>query len=378
MARKKRLERYKILISEKTMENIIKYKMDLIYGRKHPGKFLAQSLLYLNKPVQNLNLDEFIDVILSTKKSTLFADAVKGGGKDWNDTEISILGDINVAIPVKIYDNGVWDPNNPDFIIHTKPLTGELLYTCGLLLKSGREFAGIIPDLLEVTQGKTTINQNAYNAAVERRLLPLFLYANANAGMEGKPALITIPGLGAGVFAGAYVGTIGERLNIAIKSILEKYYMSLQNIGLIYYDPFDECRNEQIYYGNLEYRVRPQMKGNNGKTQLSNPFIYEELGDDFSDYKLYKIVAWNHFALPGNGYFRGRRWTDDAVAAAATDSMKGLLGVSGRYDKRSGMYLPPRGYANWSEVVKELEFHLTTIDKLLVTTNSGELYKFTG
>lgn len=376
---------YEVVISQTTLDNIVRYQTALSSGRTKPGLYLNAMLNASGKPVGTMTVAEFIDAILSTKKPTCATDSIKGSAKDWNNTEIAILGDINVAVPVTIYDNGVWDPSDRGFSVHARPVKGELLYTCGALLKSGFEFVGEIPDLAEVAPGGV-FNQARYNALVERRLLPLFAYANAKAGVDGKLALITIPGIGAGVFAGKFSGKMGEHLNIALKAMLSKRYQALNNIGLVYYDPFDECANEQIIYGgqsgnklsNVEYRVRPQMQGNLGKTQLSDPTMYEESGDDFSNFKLYKIVAWNHVALPGNGYFVGNRWTDDAVAAAATDSMKGLLGVSGRYDKRFGMYLPPRGYTTWSGVVKELGFHLTTIDKLLVTTNSGELYKFTG
>ena len=86
--------------------------------------------------------------MLSTKQPKFFAEsAIQGGGIDWNNSELAILGDINVTVPVKIYDNGVWDPSAPGFAVHQKPLDGELLFTPGALLKSGPGFVGKTPDL---------------------------------------------------------------------------------------------------------------------------------------------------------------------------------------------------------------------------------------
>ena len=368
---------YEIVISEKTLENINKYKENLIAGQEQPGEFLRAKLEATGKSVESLSTSEFIEVMLSTKQPKFFAEsAIQGGGKDWNNSELAILGDINVTVPVKIYDNGVWDPSGPGFAVHQKPLDGELLFTPGALLKSGPGFVGKTPDLDEVTKnGK--IDQEAYNALVERRLLPLLVHANEKAELEGKPALITLPGVGAGEFAGKFKGKMGEHLNIAIQAMLEKHSGNLGNIAAIHYDSFAECTNQQKNYGNIKYRVRPQLnEGNKGKTQLSAPTTYQELGDDFSKCKLYKVVAWDHVSLPGNDYFEGSRNTDDGVAAAATSSMEGITGVKGRYDKETGKYLPPEGYNNWSDVASKQGVHLKIENNLKIVTDNGVSVKF--
>jgi hypothetical protein len=362
---------YDIVMSERTLQNINIYKESLISGQEQPGKFLQEKLEEAGKSVADLNEAEFIEVILSTKKPKFFAEsAIQGGGRDWNNRELEILGDINVTVPVKVYDNGIWDPADPNFAAHANPLDGELLFTPGALLKSGAQFSGQTPDLAEVTKnGK--IDQKAYNALVERRLLPLLVHANEKAGLEGKPALITLPGVGAGEFAGKFKGEMGQHLNIAIQAMLEKHSGNLGNIAAIHYDSFAECTNEQRNYGNIKYRVRPQLKGNQGKTQLSDPTAYQEPGDDFSKCKLYKVVAWDHVSLPGNDFFIGRRHTDDGVAAAATNSMEGITGVTGHYDKATGKYLPPKAYNTWEEVANKQGVHLKVQNNIKIVTDKG-------
>lgn len=39
------------------------------------------------------------------------------------------------------------------------------------------------------------------------------------------------------------------------------------------------------------------------------------------------------------------------MKAAATDSMKALTGLEGRYDQAQWAYLPPAPYPTWGEVV---------------------------
>jgi hypothetical protein len=51
--------------------------------------------------------------------------------------------------------------------------------------------------------------------------------------------------------------------------------------------------------------------------------------------------------------FGGSRCTDDGVKAAATDSMKTLTGIEGRYDTGRWAYLPPAPYCTWSEAVRQ-------------------------
>ncbi|XVN42571.1 MAG: hypothetical protein RCG15_08330 [Candidatus Rickettsia vulgarisii] len=67
---------------------------------------------------------------------------------------MQILGDINITMPVKVYDNGVWSPSDKNFSKHTTPLNAELLFTPGALLQGniikGHEVPGVTPDFEEV------------------------------------------------------------------------------------------------------------------------------------------------------------------------------------------------------------------------------------
>ncbi len=74
-------------------------------GKITPGSYLQQGLKGQN--ISQLTLDEFLEIFVNTKHPQIFAEsAVYGEGTDWNQAELSILGDIGIAVPVTVFDNG--------------------------------------------------------------------------------------------------------------------------------------------------------------------------------------------------------------------------------------------------------------------------------
>ena len=154
---------------------------------------------------------DLLGKLFDTKIPQIFAESeVVGDGSDWNLTELRLLGDISVAVPVTIYDNG--KHHHP--IQHQPPFPGMLVFTPGALLCNGQ---GLIPpDLKEVTSGDGQISTEGYYNLYKRRLLPVLEFINEHANEE-RSAFITIPGLGCGQFAGDYHGQLGYELQ-SVKS----------------------------------------------------------------------------------------------------------------------------------------------------------------
>ncbi|WP_262967244.1 hypothetical protein [Methylobacter psychrophilus] len=317
------------------------------------------------KNIVSLSTETFIEHLVATKPPLIFAEsAVYGDGKDWNQTELSILGDIGVATRVIVYD----DSKHFKPKVHTTPFSATLLYIPGALLRNG---TGNVPaDWHEIIRDDQ-IDQASYQALYERRLLPLFIYANDKAKSEGKKALITIPGLGCGQFTGPFIGKMGGYLKEAITFLLEKYATYLPNIKAVYYDPFNEGQNERIEFAALSLFVRPLMQGNQDKPQLCELTRYAEDGDDYSDCLLYSVVAWDNVSWPGNDFYGGARATDDGVKAAATNSMASLTGIQGEYNATSNTYDPPSKYQNWAAVVRQNNLRITVQNNLSVFPVDG-------
>ncbi|MDE1152791.1 MAG: DUF4804 domain-containing protein [Micavibrio sp.] len=352
---------YEIVLSEKTLHALLLYKSDVENGIATAGARL-KNLLPAN------TAEQFIEALLATKQPRIFAESeIRGDGSDWNFRELALLGDINVVMAVRVFDNGTWSPNDQNFREYATPMDACLMFTPGPLLGAGGAFRGLPPDYTEVTDNGW-IDRDKYSNLIERRLLPLLMHANDTAKLDGKPALIALPGIGAGAFAGEFKGEMGAHLDAALRLMLQRHGDKLPHIGAICFDPFNEGANATADFNGITYRVRPATL-NAARPQLSPPASWQEKADDFSNYRLYKIVAWDHASLPGNDFFGSSRFTDDGVAAAATDSMKSVTGIEGRY--AAGGYQPPAGYKDWEDVCVKNGVRLLARGNVKVAMNDG-------
>lgn len=335
---------YDILIHPATYAKVVEY-LDALRAGDKPGGYL-KSLLARN----NAELPDaagLLEMLVNTKHPQIFAESsVRGDGFDWNAGELSILSDLSVAVPVIVYDDGRHSKPH----IHESPFAATLLYTPGALLLNGRR---VVPaDWAEVTHNDR-IDQAAYNALYERRLLPLFHYANEQAKNTGHLAVITVPGLGCGQFAGPFRGKLGECLRQALVSLLERHGQAWSNIDVVWFDPYSECSSATQEIHNIRFKVRPLARGHAETPQLCPPETYGEGSHAGQPFHLYSMVAWDHVSWPGNDFYAGARATDDGVKAAATSSMKSMTGFEGLYDPKRHEYRPPEGYRDWEDVVRK-------------------------
>lgn len=342
---------YSILIPEETLPRLADYLRLLQTGDTQAGDRLHNRLLVVDqKSMTDLDL---LGELLETKLPQIFAESsVAGDGSDWTPTELGLLGDVSVAVPVTVFDNGNHHAPTP----HPNPFQGTLLFTPGALLDNGRGQTPV--DWNEATGAGLQLCTEGYYQIYRRRLLPVFRYVNHHAA-EPRSAFLTIPGLGCGQFAGPFRGQLGERLQAVLARFLTEYGASFPNLKAVYYDPYSECENTRNEMHGISFMIRPlTAAGNRAKSQLCPPTAYAEDGDDFTGCTLFSIVAWDHVSWPGNDFFLGSRATDDGVKAAATDSMMVLTGVEGTYDPTCGKYQPPKPFRNWGEVVKQYGLRL--------------------
>jgi hypothetical protein len=335
-----------LLLPDETRGRLAGYLASLRAGKALAGQRLGDILA--GRDLAALTVGGFLDALLDTKPPQIFAEsAVAGDGSDWNPAELGILGDLSIAVPVTIFDNG----HHTAQVTHPEPFPGTLVFTPGALLRNGR---GRQPaDWAEVTLADGRLDSAGYYGLYERRLLPVFQHMNASAAGHDKSALLTVPGLGCGQFAGPFRGQLGAALQVVLERFLRKHGAAFPHLKAVYYDPFNECSRQRQKIHGISLMVRPLLQGNSAKSQLCPPSAYAEDGDDFSDCILFSIVAWDHVSWPGNDFFGGSRCTDDGVKAAATDSMAVLTGVEGHYDPHRGAYLPPAPYRTWDDVVRQ-------------------------
>jgi len=344
------MKNYQFLIHEETVRKAADYLEKIRNGGK-TGRLLHEKLADL--PLDRFAVDQLIEKLLQTKKPQIFAEsAVRGDGSDWNQTELSILGDISAAVPVQVFDNGIH--SGPD--IHDPPFNAVLLFTPGALL------AGCACDKTEIAPAGR-IDSEAYYQLYRRRLLPVLGWADKTAGEKGRKAFITIPGLGCGMFAGPFKGLLDAELDKALRRLLSEHGNEFKNIRAICYGTYDALENARESINQIIYLVRPFLKGNKTRSQLSRPGNFAEADDNFSDCILMSIVAWDHVSWPGNDFYIGSRATDDGVKAAATSSMFSMTGIEGKYDRESFSYKPLPAFRTWSEVVKKNALKLEFISR---------------
>ena len=350
---------YSLLLHTDSFRGLQDYRAGLAaHGLAHAGGRLRADLR--DQDVASLSDEAFLEHLINTKSPRIFAEsAVHGDGRDWNSTELALLGDLGIAMAVRIFDDG----HHRAPRIHEQPLTGTLLFTPGALLCNNQ--GGVAGDWATVTRDGR-IDAAGYGALYERRLLPLLLHINEEARLGGHQALVTLPGLGCGQFAGPFQGTLGHYFKDALLALLGRHAGRLTQIRALYYDPFNECGNERHDFDGFSLRVRPLTRGNHDRPQLCPPQAYAEEGEDFSACRLYSLVAWDPVSWPGNDFWGGARATDDGVKAAATDAMRVLTGIEGRYDARLQGYQPPPPYRTWEQLVRNQGLRLRVADNLRV------------
>ncbi len=337
---------YSIIIPEETVARANDYMHSVRLGRIEPGAHLRDRVQ--GADLRTMMGQDLLGQLFDTKQPQIFAEsAVAGDGSDWSLTELGLLGDVSIAVPVTIFDNGNHAAPTP----HVPPLSGMLIFTPGALLRNGQ---GKTPaDWTETTTANGQLSTEGYYSLYRRRLFPIFRYINHHAA-KPRGAFVTVPGLGCGQFAGPFRGQLGTRFQAVLQRFLNEYGAAFPNLAALYFDPYSECENARYQIHGISYIVRPLMvPGNQRKSQLCRPVAYAERGDDFSDCALYSIVAWDHVSWPGNDFFIGSRATDDAVKSAATNSMSVLTGVEGKYDPARAKYQPPHPYRNWKTVVED-------------------------
>jgi hypothetical protein len=335
------ISRSNILIPVETRTRIAEYEAAVLAGSIQPGCRLAKALKDEN---------DFTTALLRTKLPQIFAEsAVAGDGSDWNLTELGLLGDISVAMGVTIFDDG----RHSDPEVHAEPFEGGLVFVPGALLRSGGPAKPADWDEVVDVQGQ--INPDAYDALYARRLLPGFRWVEERTKECVQPALVTLPGLGCGQFAGPFRGQLGAHLERALRRFLDQYGSEFPSIRTVVFGTYDECQPARAVHGGIDFRVSRLTMG--GKPQLSRPVAHADNDEDrerLRGCRLFSFVAWDHVSWPGNDFYGGARATDDGVKAAATDAMEVLTGVAGRYLPQRNEYLPPEPHRTWGELVREL------------------------
>jgi hypothetical protein len=315
--------------SDATLQKAIDYLTELNQSTKQPGGYLRRILYQNGADFKDLTPEALIVHLMNTRQPTIFAESAPVlNGSDWNQDETSILGDISFSTTgTKAYNNGA---HNNAFTPHNPPLDVHLIYAAGTLLANGH--GTMTSDMAEVVLS-SGINEEALYQLYERRLLPGLLAQNEQARVDGKRLVINIPGMGCGMFAGEYEEEIRGALPKALQSIFKNHADALDRVSVVNYDPFlpngtkgqETLSIERSSGENLNFMIRPLQ--DLPQAQKASQLEFPKDGADYNngDFRLVKIVAWDHFSYPGNDIWRDSRATDDGVTAASTNTFEAMI-----------------------------------------------------
>lgn len=321
------------LCSEETLLKVESYLKSLIAGTTKAGARLAKVLSDVKiDDVSTINAKQLLAFLMDTRKPKIFAESEPTlDGSDWNLQENAILGDIVFSTTgTKAYNNGAHS-NQQDHIL---PLDTHFLFIASALLRN--DPGNMTSDMKDVlVNGK--LDEKPFYKLYERRLLPGLLIQNEQAKKDGTPLVINIPGLGCGQFAGNYEDEVRAALPRVLKKLFETHGAKLDMVRTVNYDPFktretDEFTTDKIPNTQIRLMNRPSLglpEGASGK--VASQLEFPKDGTDYTNFRLIKIVAWDHFSFPGNDIWvndesRGNgRATDDGVSFASSDVVLALF-----------------------------------------------------
>lgn len=358
------LKPYRWILHKDYREKLRKWRMAMSRGVVKPGAKLSYVLQ--GKDPSEMTSPALFEALTQTREPAIFAESeVKGDGSDWTFEELSILGDATLAVPVTFFDNG--RHIHPQ--IHNPPFQGNLLFMSGALLRN--DSGNPVPDRSECVE-YGALKPKAYQNLIMRRLRPLLMFANHEAGSKNMKAVVTIPGIGCGQFAGNVPG-IPEELQNAIQALLKAEGLRLKNISCVRLDTYATLENCEEVIHDIRFRVRPLLKGNNLTPQLSAPQELEEAPGEFKDHILSSVVAWDPVSWPGNDFYIGNRTTDDGVKAAASNLIERITGLPGAYDEKHHRFDCKQNPEDpWESIIKKHGIALRTEGHCVIEKKSTE------
>lgn len=360
---------YQITISAEALHKAHHYLEVLRRGNTSMGSRFAK--IMKGTPLNEITLERFIEHLIQAKKPRAFNEG-SNDAKAFNSHEMAILGDVGINVDVTIYDNGQWI--NPT--VYNTPIDGHLLFVPGAVLEKTS------PDFFELglknAGSADGFSLDAFIAFYKRRLLPQLFQANEIAKERGKPAYITMPGLGCGAFAGPFKGKDEIRLFLdrAVRETLTQFESSVGedlHIKGVLLDLFEQVESARLDENAKHYspsKIHYKTITSGGKvSQLVLPKGYE-------DCELFSIVAADAISWPGNDFYVGSRWTDEGAKGAATNVCAVMTEASvghhvpGAYQGNG--YVPANGQTTWEHEigdnrlkVKELIYVIHTDGKKL-------------
>lgn len=328
--------------------------------QKKMGSRLYEVLRKSN--IQSLTETELVDALLKTTRPLLFAeniDHAQGDGSDWTQHEIMLLGRIaRVVKDVTVYSKRTLNPSEEDIFNEDEQPNATLLFVNGALL------VGCEADLKRVVSYDRIegidipkVNEVKFEKFLEDNLLPSILFANQDAGDQG--AVVTLPVIGGGEFAGGKNSKLAKQINDCyvnvVTNLIKKNKEHLPNIkavvitGIPQRGQHTEKNCPTIYTTPDSIGLAPVIKNHT---------------EDLIGLKVYAAIAGDHLSFPGNDGYAGSPKTHEGGCSTRTNVYSKITDEPGEFNPENQIYSPDDG--NWLDVCEDNK----------TTLNFSEMYVF--
>lgn len=313
--------------------------------------------------INELSVTEFVDALLKTTRPLLFAEKLehaKGDGSDWTQQEISLLGRIGrVVRDVTVYSSRSYNPRADDIFV-IQP-TSTLLFVNGALL------VGCKADFDRVVTNEH-VDKIKFEKFLEENLLPSLLFANADAGKDG--AVVTLPVMGGGEFAGGKNAALSREINACyqevVSRLLEKHKKDLVNVKAVVITGINDSKKIPKNGGPVVYTTTDSIG-------LAPGTKYKEL----EKLKVYTGIAGDHLSFPGNDGYVGSPSTHEGGCCTRTNVYTKITGEDGVYDNKIMVYKPgSEKYKKWINVCDDNKITLNFSEMCVFGGGMGNIYKF--
>ena len=218
---------------------------------------------------------------------------------------------------------------------------------------------------------------NLYYENIKIKLLPIFKKINKYASFENKPAFVSMPGIGLGMFIGsmllkklvvnALIYSIYKLLNENNFKEIKLFRLDLSSRDIEH--PFSEIiqginfkdfhytgiGNREDKFKKLNYDTKIIIESFK-KTNISNIIEPEKYSNEVKDCSLYRIVAGDAISYPGNDMYVNSKDTDEGLIGGSSNLMGKVVNTnvcygeyksSARYENDRRIATFPCDNPNW-------------------------------
>lgn len=319
------LSKLKIVISEETWIKLQEYKDKASQKEGEPTPVIKEIASSYAKDkniktkkdpheiIKEMSPTEFLRYFTATKRPT---EGMTSANYQYTKKESSLMNGIQLSIDVEAYNNG---KRQEQKAIEEK---NGLRRPTRLYFVQGAHFGPTpkesTPQLSALTSDDLLIrfkendgelqyqwDDEAFIQRTHDFLYPLFFDINNDAKKEGKKAIIRIPGIGCGLFAGSEpVADVQTKLHKSIEEFLKKNAHKFPEIELIEEDFYRTTGNEIVQNGEKQVYENIALVGTHRGNKTGELKIPEAMENpatfDSQKNKYYVLVAGNPYAFPGN------------------------------------------------------------------------------